>query len=234
MNRKIMHGLVAAALTVGVAAVAFADPTPITAQDIYDGNTGAITFTATGGALGLKTLAGVTGVGVTGGASGNEIDLGQSITASSSSGFTLRSVTLAFLFDGPEYNDYEEVASLTGYFKSGGSSSAHVVNIYTNPTDNDLNLYIDGTLNNSLILSATEATDTTAGEVTLGPIFGNGWLSDLDFTALEATGCGVSPCTNQSDYSIESITAVPEPGVLAMFGLGLLGLAFALRRRSNH
>ncbi|HET7569878.1 MAG TPA: PEP-CTERM sorting domain-containing protein [Gammaproteobacteria bacterium] len=235
MNRKITQGLLAAALTIGVAGVAFAGPNPITAQDIMDGNTGLLTFTANGGALGLKTMGDVTGVGVTGGASGNEIDIGQSISATSSSGFTLGSVTLAFLFDGPEYNDYEEVASLTGHFKSGGSSTAHVVNIYTNPTDNDVDLYIDGTLNNSLILNATEATDSVPSEITLGPIFGNGWLSGLDFTALTATGCGVAPCTNQSDFSIESITAVPEPGVLAMFGLSLLGLAFALRhRRSSH
>jgi PEP-CTERM putative exosortase interaction domain len=36
------------------------------------------------------------------------------------------------------------------------------------------------------------------------------------------------------DFVVEAPSAVPEPGTLALFGLGLAGLGFARRRRATH
>lgn len=230
MNRTIFKSFLGAALSFGIAAAAVAGPTPITSSDIFHGTTGILTFTSSG-PLGIKSLNGVSAVGVVGGPSGNEIDIGEDITAHG--GFRLDTVSLAYLFDGPEWGDVQEVALLTGTTKSGVTHTARLVNDYSSPDDRILSLFLDGssTPTTGLILGATTATATSPGTVTLGDIFSSTWLSSLKFTAVNGV-CGTGLCNNQSDYAIVQVTAVPEPGALAMFGLGLLGLAFALRRRS--
>lgn len=47
---------------------------------------------------------------MTGGASGNEIDIGEWMAASFSSALYVGNVQLAYLYDGPEFNDVNEVA----------------------------------------------------------------------------------------------------------------------------
>ncbi|AKV98547.1 hypothetical protein ACP86_21840 [Marinobacter sp. CP1] len=200
---------------------------------------GDLTFTPTGGDLGLKNVNGVDALGVKGGPSGAEIDIqgDQAIAVQKTSreAFQLASTTLAFLYDGPEFNDFQERASIEAFFANGGSSTAVIENIYNSPSDLDFNIYIDNVLldstqTNALILSDTTAsTNGTPGLVQLGALFGSQLIQSLSFTALEGS-CGVDSCNNQSDYSIKNIATVPEPGTLALFALGLTGLVVAKRK----
>ena len=67
-----------------------------------------------GGAFQQKNINGFIGVGVSGLTAG-EIDIGQSITGTvpAASSFNIGSITIGFLFDGPEFSDVNEVAQIT-------------------------------------------------------------------------------------------------------------------------
>lgn len=230
MNRVMISAVAVAAAVFAAGASA----TPITAAQIASGSANGITFTATGGNMGLKTTNGVTGVGVTGGPSGNEIDLnvGEAITGTSTTGFILNSLTLAFLYDGPEYGDFQEVAQIEAQLAGGGISTAVLTNDYSSPNDTDVTLLVDGLAAPGLVTNATVANNAIASEITLGALFGDNPLTSLEFTALPGI-CGVGNCNNQSDYSIESIDtrSVPEPGALGLVAFALALVGFGVWRR---
>lgn len=218
-NLGLVIGLTAGLYAAGTQA------TMISAEDIVSGYGGGLTFEASGGALGLKTVNGVTaaGVGVAGNSSTNEINIGERLTASSSTGFVLESLALAFLYDGPEFGDVEEIARITANFMDGSSSTALIKNEYVSPEDDYLLLTIDGAAS-PLILGASTATFGSPGTVSLGAIFGRQLIASLTFDALRSDTCGTGRCTNQSDYSILNIISVPEPGSLMLMLLGLAGI----------
>ncbi len=72
------------------------------------------TLTANGGTgFVFKSLNGASGLGVGGGTSGNEIDIGQSILLTFPAPQSVAAIQVLFLFNGAEFNDKAEVAQVT-------------------------------------------------------------------------------------------------------------------------
>jgi len=66
-----------------------------------------------GGSLVQKSLNGATGFGVNGGASGAEIDIGEVLNVSFGEPRSVVAIKVLFLFNGPEYDDKAEKATVT-------------------------------------------------------------------------------------------------------------------------
>jgi hypothetical protein len=158
-------------------------------------------------------------------ATGGEIDIGETVGVNLGAAMTVTSIQLLFLYNGPEYNDRAEIAQITA----------------------DNNTY---TLSLGSLLDDTSGLWSGAGSVSkCGTTLGSGsgcflltnpfasTVQFLGFTALAGNPPFSGPGTNNSDYAIGRITAerkpVPEPGTLALFAMGLLGLAAARRPIRN-
>lgn len=174
-------------------------------------------------ALGTKTINGITAVGVSGGPGGNEIDIGEWMTASFSAGLYVGNVHLAYLYDGPEYNDVNEVAQLTATLFGGGTVVSTLTAVGTTSAI--------ASMGSASIIGGQDANNVGAALWSWDNPFGNALVTSITFEALPGA-CGAGPCTNQSDYSLYNMTAaVPEPSSYALMVAGLGVMGFIARRR---
>lgn len=234
--RRALFGLA----TAGAMALAMpGQATTITAADFAPligapiGVIGSYTFATSGGDFGFKTVnLGNQAVGVTGGPSGNEIDVGESIVMTGPA-FRLSSLTFAFLYDGPEYGDVQEQVRVTALLEDGGFLELILTTVF-----DGVNLGISANSSAGSVTNESPATGDADAIWTVSDPFGDALVTTLIFEANEGVGgadCGNGPasCTNQTDYSILRITTadIPEPASLALLGGAALFLGIAGRRR---
>lgn len=75
---------------------------------------GGATLTAANAKLmGEKLVNGAWGLGVQGGASGNEVDIGEHLGVHLPDGYTVTAIQVLFLYNGPEFSDVQEEATIT-------------------------------------------------------------------------------------------------------------------------
>jgi hypothetical protein len=159
-----------------------------------------------------------------------EIDIGEVISGSFSKGVVVKNFTVGLLFDGPEYSDVNEVAQVSVLYKGDKKATNFTLTAIGRTTA--VWSGSNGTVTN---LFPADNGNGGAWKVGSNP-FGNKAIESIYFTSvtgIKATSC--SSCTNQSDYTFNSITAaVPEPETYALLlaGLGLMG-AVVKRRKAK-
>lgn len=195
---------------------------------------GGLNWTSSPGNFQKKSQAGYTGVGISGGRTAGEIDIGEYLTGTVVPGglpFRVSSLTLALLFDGPEYGDVQETAQIAVTRLSGPTLYFTLINTYQS-TGPDVAVWNGfGTVTNL-------APSVTGGGAVwrIDNPFGN--ISDItaiQFTALSGTCAPGLSCNNQSDFTFVQLQyePVPEPGTFGLLAAGLGALRLASRRSAQ-
>ena len=149
-----------------------------------------------------------TGLGVSGGASGSEIDIGQSLRVGFPAPRTVTKIEVLFLFNGPEFNDKAEVAKVTT------DQASYKLTMPTG-VDNGIPVWSDSNgaaisgalVERCVINSTTNATSTGPGCFRINNPF-PAPVSSMTFEALPGTAwANGGTNTNDSDYSIGRIEA---------------------------
>lgn len=163
---------------------------------------------------------GYQGVGVSPAAGGDvtvgEIDKNEWIFADFTDARVISNLTLGLLFDGPEYNDSKE--------------KAFILVTYFDDTTANFKLQAQGSTS-ALWTGLGSVSNLSPAEEGLGGV----WSIDNPFGATAVKSIVFTSHADKSDYTLYSVTAVPEPESYAMLAVGMGLLGFMVRRRSgNH
>lgn len=220
----IMANASYAVTTVGtVLGADFVNGQTVYSQTFTDGTTATFTGSA---AFQKKTQDSITGVGISGGRTNGEIDIGETLTGTFSKEVIVTSLNLALLFDGPEYGDVKEVAKMLVSFADGGSASYYLTATGVHSAA--------WTGEGSVLSLGSGAVDGGTGAWQINNPFGFRSVDSIVFTAVKGYPKSSCPsCGNQSDYTFMSmvVTPVPEGHTSAMMLAGLLMIGGLTARR---
>lgn len=154
---------------------------------------------ASGNKFGVKTVNGTLGLGVVGGNSGNEIDIGERLDVQLPAGYTVTALQILFLFNGSEFGDRTEQATIT---TTDTATNAAVTYTLTATAENFAEWTGPGTVS-----SCGDTTSSGTGCFLITNPFPQNVPADLlSFTASGNT---------TSDFSIGRI----EAGVYGVYGI---------------
>lgn len=143
-----------------------------------------------------------------------EIDKNEWIIAKFDDATIISNLTLGLLFNGPEYGDKNEQASITVTYFDNSTNTFKLV------ATGDTTAFWSGL---GSVTNLSPAIDGLGGVWSLDNPFGDTAIKSFSLTSLK----------DKSDFTLYSVTAVPEPESYAMLALGIGLVSFMARRRDR-